>query len=372
MSRPDHRPIRQLTPLAVHERDLETCTFCPKLCRSACPVSNAEPRETLTPWGKMSLVNHLAHGDVPLDAAHAHPAWACTGCGRCTMRCDHEIQVGAVLCDARAELDKAGLAPAALDGIEQRVDAVEESMRLAVHELSNEAAFDASSAHAILVGCSYHRHAQDEARLALRVVYALTGERHRVVSSCCGASLSDAGKPAQAAAKGAALASRLAGITSLVVVDAGCAYHLITQTPAGLPTPVTLVDLASRHLERFSPAPGLGEEPVRWHDPCRLGRGLGQYEAPRHVLARILGRSPDEFADRREQSLCSGAGGLLPITFPEAAAAAAGRRLDEHSELGGGRVVTACASSLRTFRKAGADAEDIVRWMARSLGVERV
>jgi Fe-S oxidoreductase len=371
MSRPDYRPLRHLTPLAEHERDLETCTFCPKLCRSACPVSNAEPRETLTPWGKMSLVNHMAHGDVPIDEAHAHPAWACTGCGRCAKRCDHETPVADVLRDARAELDKAGLAPAGLEGIVARVDAVEETMRREVDELSDEPAFDASSAHAILVGCSYHRHAQEEARLALRVVHALTGERHRVVSTCCGASLLDAGKATESEAKGRTMASRLGGVTSLVVVDAGCAYHLVKNTPSGLPKPVTLVELAARHLDRFQPAPGLGEEPVRWHDPCRLGRGLGQYEAPRHVLARILGRSPDEFADRREQSLCSGAGGLVPLTYPDAAKSAAGRRVGEHSELGGGRVVTACASSLRTFRKAGADAEDIVRWMARSLGVER-
>lgn len=89
------------------------------------------------------------------------------------------------------------------------------------------------------------------------------------------------------------------------------------------------------------------------------------------MLARILMRSPDEFAERREQSGCSGAGALLPLTFPEASKGAAKRRVAEHDELGGGRVITGCASSLKSFRAAGADADDIVRWMAKSLGVER-
>ncbi len=371
MSRPDYRPIQNLTPLVTHERELETCTFCPKLCRSACPVSNAEPRETLTPWGKMSLVNHMAHGSVPVDLTHGHAAWACTGCGRCSKACDQEIPVAQVLQDARAELDKLGIRPPVLNNMNDRVDDAESAMRRSVEALADEPAYDATSPHAILVGCSYHRHAEEEARLALRVVHALTGHRHRVVSSCCGASLTAAGKTDAAAERGRTMATHLGPLSSLVVVDAGCAHHLVSSPVAGLPTPVTLVELASQNLERFQPAHGLGEESVRWHDPCHLGRGLGQYEAPRRVLGRILGRSPDEFAERRERSACSGAGGLLPLTYPEAARGAAGRRLDEHAELGGGRVVTACASSLRMFRKAGADAEDLVRWMARSLGVER-
>jgi Fe-S oxidoreductase len=371
VSRPDHRELVHLKALAPVERELETCTFCPKLCRSACPVSNAEPRETLTPWGKMALVNHMAHGDVAVDADHGLPAWACTGCGRCAKRCDHEIPVGVVMRGARAELTKAGVRPAALERIEAKVEDSDAAMRRGVEELANEQGYDASSRHALLVGCSYHRGASEEAKLALRVAHALTGHRYRIVSSCCGAPLADAGLPEKAAERRASLASREAGLASLVIVDAGCAFHLVSEATPGLPKPVTLVELAAQHLDRFKPASGLGEDPVRWHDPCRLGRGLGVYEAPRHVLARIFGRSPDEFAERREQGGCSGAGGLLPLTYPEAASGAAKRRVAEHEELGGGRVVTGCASSLKSFRKAGAEADDIVRWMARSLGVER-
>lgn len=371
MSRPDHRAPVRLPSLDARERELETCTFCPKLCRSACPVSNAEPRETLTPWGKMSLVNAMAHGDVPVDAAHGEPAWACTGCGRCQSRCDHEVPVGAIMREARAELSRAGVRPAAVEGILDRVEESDAIMRRASDDLAHEPAYDASSPHAILVGCSYHRSASEEARLALRVVHALTGEAHRVVSACCGAPLADAGLATEADARKRSLGTAMQGLTSLVIVDAGCAQHLIAEPAPGLPRPITLVELAARNLDRFAPAPGLGEEPVRWHDPCRLGRGLGQYDEPRHVLARILARSVDEFAERREQSACSGAGALLPLTFPEAAKGATKRRLAEHQELGGGRVITGCASSLKSFRAAGADVDDIVRWMAKSLGIER-
>ena len=60
MPRPDDRPLRRLPTLGARKDTLEKCVFCPKLCRSACPVSNAEPRETLTPWGKMSTAYFAA------------------------------------------------------------------------------------------------------------------------------------------------------------------------------------------------------------------------------------------------------------------------------------------------------------------------
>src|SRR5450631_2259800 len=111
MARPGLRPMKLLPALEVRRGALEKCVFCPKLCRSACPVSNAEPRETITPWGKMSMAYFAAHGDVPLDASHAAPAWACTGCYGCREACDHKNEVAPTLLEARAALAAAGLAP---------------------------------------------------------------------------------------------------------------------------------------------------------------------------------------------------------------------------------------------------------------------
>ena len=68
---------------------LDTCTFCPKLCRFACPVAEAERRETVTPWGLMSRANFVRKGQVPLDVETAAIFEHCTGCGRCTQNCRH-------------------------------------------------------------------------------------------------------------------------------------------------------------------------------------------------------------------------------------------------------------------------------------------
>src|SRR5450432_329841 len=112
MTRPAQRAMRVLPVLEGRRDALEKCVFCPKLCRSACPVSNAEPRETITPWGKMTTTWMAAHGDVPVDRSHAAPAWACTGCMACRESCDHRNPVADVLIESRDALSQTGVAPA--------------------------------------------------------------------------------------------------------------------------------------------------------------------------------------------------------------------------------------------------------------------
>ena len=89
----------RLPLLSARRAELETCGYCPKLCRAGCPVSNAEPRDTITPWGKMTTAWLASRGLVEVDADHAMTAWACTGCHACRDRCDHRNPVAATLGD---------------------------------------------------------------------------------------------------------------------------------------------------------------------------------------------------------------------------------------------------------------------------------
>jgi len=376
MPRPALRPMRALPLLEPRRAALEKCVFCPKLCRSACPVSNAEPRETVTPWGKMSAAWMAAHGDTPTDRSHAAPAWACTGCFGCREACDHRNPVADVLLDARDALARAGAAP---DGARRVLagfahhDA--ETRAAAARELASHPGSDPRAAVALLVGCGYLRAAPREARDALDAATGLVRGPVAVVEACCGLPLRLAGDARGFAQHARDVARDLARYARVIVVDAGCALALRRRFPeAGVDVPARvelLVEAAARMLSELSAVPRGADEPVRWHDPCQLGRGLGIYEAPRAVLARALGRAPDELDDRREHAVCSGAGGLLPSTMPEAARAIADSRLEAHSRAGGGRVVTACASSLIALRKrarpSSVAVDDLVTWIASSL-----
>ena len=362
MKRPDLRPMRALPVLEARRDALEKCVFCPKLCRSACPVSNAEPRETVTPWGKMSMAYFAAHGDVPLDASHAAPAWACTGCYACRESCDHKNEVAPTLFEARAALAAEGLAPEGAKRVIAQFAAHQESTRQAVRELLAHPSVRSDSRDALLIGCTYVRGAMPEARHAIDAACALARGPVALVEVCCGLPLLLAGAGRGFVRQAEQFAKETRRAESILVADAGCAMTLRTRYPAAgvrLDAKIELViERAAASLFDLSLVESAAmHEPVRYHDPCQLGRGLGIYDAPRAILTRALGRAPDEFAQNRERGACSGAGGLLPTTMPETARAIADERLAEHDREGGGRIVTACASSLLAMRRrAGARA----------------
>jgi Fe-S oxidoreductase len=229
------------------------------------------------------------------------------------------------------------------------------------------------SRDALLIGCTYARGARDEARDAIKAATALVRGPVALLEACCGLPLLLAGDAAGFARQAEVFARQAKRAERVLVADAGCAMTLRMRYPAEgvkLDAKVELiVERAARELSSLDPVEeATTGERIRWHDPCKLGRGLGIYEAPRAVLTRALGRAPEEFDTRRDKARCSGGGGLLPVTMPEVSKTIAETRIDEHERGGGGRVVTACASSLITMRRSRGRhrVDDIVSWIARA------
>jgi len=345
---------RRLTMLDERAAALETCGYCPKLCRGACPVSEAEASEALIPWGKMSMTWYAARGDIEPDADVAALPWACTGCYACRARCEHQNPVAETLRAARSVYHKLGLAPARSEAALARFHARRAQLGERARELGAGEEGDA----ALVIGCGYLSLRSAEAKDVVLAARRLLGSV-RVLTGCCGLAQREAGDERAAAELRDKLLDEARG-RPLVVADAGCALELRS---AGAKT---LAELGAAELDRLRPVPSLGER-VRWHDPCRLSRGLGVEAEPRRILERALGAPPAEFVHSGREGHCSGAGGLLPLTMPRTARTIARARLREHSELGGGVIATACASSLRWLRLAGANVVDLSTVIARSL-----
>jgi Fe-S oxidoreductase len=381
MSRPDDRPLRRLPTLEPRKATLERCVFCPKLCRSACPVSNVDTRETVTPWGKMSMSYFVANESVALTPSFAQPAWACTGCFGCREHCDHENDVAGTLFAARSALvaaDPNVAPPAATRAIAQFPER-SKVLGKAAQELHVLPDVNDAAGTAVLLGCAYSGSqlpgplGGSTARDAVRATARLVSGNVALVDVCCGAPLLYAGDAKGFVRQGEMLAQAIKHKDRLVVVDAGCASAIrvhLANAGVGMIVPVEhFAELAGRELGRIGRVAALDGGAVRYHDPCQLGRGLGVYDQPRSILTRALGRAPDEFERSREDARCSGAGGLLPLTMPDVASGMAEQRLDDHARSGGGTVVTACASSARSFRKQGANVVDLVSVVARALGI---
>jgi Fe-S oxidoreductase len=371
MPRPDDRPLRRLPQLAARKATLERCVFCPKLCRSSCPVSNAEPRETITPWGKMSMAYFVANESVPLALPFAEPAWACTGCFGCREHCDHKNDVTGTLFAARSALASSGQSPAAARAVTGRFEERASALKNTLADPRAIPLLDGSSGVAVLVGCEHARRGTEAGIDTIRAVAKLLRTKVAVVDVCCGAPLLYAGDTRRFAEQGELFARMTKHRERLLTGDAGCAATLRIHH-RGLGKPVEhLAELAGPNAGRLGRLDTLADGPVRWHDPCQLGRGLGVYDAPRHLLSQVLGRAPGEFERHREDARCSGAGGLLPVTMRSVARTIADERVADHRRSGGGTIITACASSMRSFERSGAQVLDLATVIARALTPEQ-
>lgn len=353
---------RQLPLLTERQAALETCGYCPKLCRGACPVSETEPSESLTPWGKMTMAWLTHRGDVTGELENTRPVWACTGCQACRDWCEHKNPVFDTLLAARADASVTGARPQAVDESLARQARRARMTRERVAQVARELDLPVRANQALIVGCAYWVQFPDVAKSVVSVVRSLIGD-FTLIDECCGAVQAYGGDTLGVEVASARMAKKLSGVQRLIVHDPGCALQL-SEYP--VETLVALADRERSRLDRLPPRSAA--RPMRWHDPCQLGRGLGLFEEPRRVLTSLLGRPPDEFHSHAHDALCSGAGGLLPVSYPEISERMAARRLQEHESGGGGSVVTACASSLRRFRRSGAEAIDIASLILDGVG----
>ncbi len=375
----------------------ELCEFCPKMCRFACPVSEAEPREALTPWGKSSLAALTAAVGRAPDASSGLAFHGCTGCLRCTHYCAHGNDVPTLLFAARAVAVRSGSDPSVLRDLPARLatrghaeDAElaavlallrrgeEEASALGPAEAPPAARTAAASAPLLFAGCETLAQGGQPARDALSAARALGAPLQLAGEGalCCGLPLLEAGHPGQFAAHALKVRAALAGSSpqntpvNVIFLQPACARAVRDRYPghgASLPAG-SVVEHATTFLARaLALRPDLRARPklegaVAYHDPCELARGLHETEAPRALLAAAMGGGVREAVRCREDASCCGAGGLLPRTMPAVASAIAAERRAELADTGAPAVTAspACAKAL--------GAGDVIGLLARWLG----
>lgn len=327
-------------------RQLDNCTFCPKMCRHACPVSTASGRETYIPQVKMDRLNQLRLTHASWTVESSDPLWACTGCRHCTMYCDHGNEPGLVLFTGRAVAAARGVSHPALAGYSERFRAREQrlSAQLAVM-FEPHLASDGEIGY--WPGCDAIDKSASDIAAALALFERVGLERVRIVDApqaCAGYPLLAAGHRDLFRWHAGRVASALRGFARVAINCSACLYALRAQYPAeGINLRTEIVSLA----DLLAPAAAnlacpLTRRSVYYHDPCYHARYNGVVEQPRRALSQLA--ELRELAWNRTDTECCGAGGLLPKTNPAIADQMARRRLAEVQSTGGGMVVTSCAS----------------------------
>jgi heterodisulfide reductase subunit D len=95
------------------------------------------------------------------------------------------------------------------------------------------------------------------------------------------------------------------------------------------------------------------EQKITFQDPCRLGRHLNIYEAPRNALSYLTGLDLKEMAHHHKRSICCGVSGWMNCS--QVSKQIQTQRLGEAKLTGAETLVTACAKCQIHFKCAMQD-----------------
>jgi len=327
-------------------KQLDYCSYCPKMCRHACPVGTASGKETWIPQAKMDRLNWLRRERLPWTAENAEALWAYTGCRHCTTYCDHGNEPGLVLLAGRAEAQARGAGHPALVGYADRFRNRDERLTARAHELFG-GRFAEDGQVGFWPGCDAIDKGAGDVAAALAVFDAIGAEHVRLIDAaqvCAGYPLVAAGLIDLFRWHASKVAKALRRFRTVVINCSACLYTLRAQYPGeGVTMPTEILSLAeflaqsATRLRRPEP-----RRAVYYHDPCYHARYSGVLEQPRRVLEQVA--EVRELSWSRTDTECCGGGGLLPKTMPRVADNMAKHRLAEVAAAGGGLVVTSCAT----------------------------
>jgi Fe-S oxidoreductase len=353
-------------------RQLDYCTYCPKMCRLACPVSNADGRETLIPQAKMDRLNQARRGTVPWTFDSTEPIWGCTGCRHCTSYCEHGNEPGLVLMAGRAEATARGAGHPRLADYPDRFRRREQRLARRLREHQPRERFDADAAVGFWPGCDAIDKGAGDVAATLALFDRVGADHVRLVDAgrtCGGYPLLAAGYPDMFRWHATRVAAELKPYRTVIMNCSACVYTLRAQYPAeGVslsPEILSLAEFLAQHADRL-PAPR-SRRSVYYHDPCYLARYAGATEPPRRVLSQVA--EVREFGWSGADTECCGGGGLVPKTMPQVADGMARRRLRHISNRGGGTVVTSCATCafmLRRNAPRGVEVHDLPGYLAEA------
>ncbi|HEY5921636.1 MAG TPA: (Fe-S)-binding protein [Kofleriaceae bacterium] len=342
-------------------RQLDYCTFCPKMCRHACPVSTASGRETYIPQVKMDRLNQLRLGRSKWTTESTDPLWACTGCRHCTMYCDHANEPGLVLLTGRAAAVDHGVPHPALAGYSERFRAREQRLTAQLASgFPDQLATEGEIGY--WPGCDAIDKGTGDIAAAL-AVFERTGMDVKLVEApqaCAGYPLLAAGHRDLFRWHAGRVAAAMRGFRKVAINCSACLYAVRAQYAAeGVTVRAEVVSLA----ELLAPAANnlacpLNRKSVYYHDPCYHARYNNVIEQPRRALAQLA--ELREFSWAKTDTECCGGGGLLPKTMPLIADQMSKRRLDEVKAAGGGMVVTSCATCTFMLKRNAPPSVEVV------------
>ena len=349
----------------AHRAALENCTFCPKLCRFACPVATATGNEANIPRQMMLATRLSAKRQRALTPSVAATLYTCVDCRGCRTFCDHDNDVSTTLQQARASLWGTDLVPLAVRRVCETLAA-----RGAMPD-SDASACVASLPRsdgertALFLGCQNEIASIPAAQGALALTQASHGDTRLIDggAQCCGHPLLRWGHKEAFMAHASRFAASLPRQLQLLVVDdPGCAYTLGTLYAEVAHVAMPEVTWAAKLLPAHAVAPVAGEHAL--HDSCFATRWLDQatlretYVPKSRVLPSVV---------EGESGCCGGM--LLPFYDLEMADNVSRQRVADIVGNSARRIVSPSPTCSRRLRQVQAPVDDLFALWHRSCDV---
>lgn len=377
--------------------DAYLCVECGK-CTASCPVARRD--DTFSPRGTVEQSLEDMHTEIETG----RQLWDCLTCRTCEQRCPYNVRFSEFVRDSRVEAKTLGL-----DGSPTKAGAIYSWMRIMGADgleqdrlswlgkgLKVKPRATAKNDIMFFVGCLphfdvSHRHVgSDSAAIARDSVAILNSLGITPVvlpdERCCGHDLLFGGNPGgfRALAERNAKAVKEAGVKRIVVSCPEGYQTLAQEYPRVLKDwDVEVMHISELLADRVDAGKVHFQNDLNlkatYQDPCRLGRYMGVYSAPRKVLEALPGVELVEMEHSGPDAICCGVSSWLSCGATAKSIQMA--RLAEARATGADVLVTACPKCQIHFRCAlsgkvpgeRADVEipveDLTALVAKALGV---
>ena len=302
---------------AIRDNRAYFCLDCGK-CTSVCPISWREPE--FSPRVMVEAIRLNGTEEVLGDGR----LWECLTCGRCTQICPSDVHFLSFMRDMRylaRGVSQSGhcshgstiqtwmriMADPSLK--QNRVDWITEDLRTSEPGASDTIYFVGCLPYYDTLFSKIDAQGVEIAHSAVRTLNHLDIEPVVLADErCCGHDLLWEGET-DTFSKLATLNAEMLGATGakrIVTTCPECARTLKIDYPNhGKPLDMEIVHI-SELLAKSELGPGnLQSTRITYQDPCRLGRHLGVYDAPRQVM-EALGLELVEMENNRGRAICCG------------------------------------------------------------------
>ncbi|EKD41390.1 MAG: protein of unknown function DUF224 cysteine-rich region protein, partial [uncultured bacterium] len=349
--------------LEQFEKQLEHCTYCPKLCQSACPVGITDANEAHTSWGLMQTMNLVRRNELEFTPEVAELSYQCLTCRACTKQCDHGVDVPGVMQEVRKLAVARDIAPKEIMGylskFHRHNNPFSKDLLYKLKEILPQNYFEKDSSVVYFPSCTTISKCPEVIKDTFELFEKLKINFVSVYPEtiqCCGYPLYAGGHIDEFIDVAEINYHALKKYKTIISGSPTCVYTLketYKKFDMNIQSKVvTINEFISPYLNNINYKIKKNiRTKLMYHDPCYLSRYLGEVDLPRDMMSLISGYEPLEFYNHGEKSCCSGQGGCYSVINQGVSNEIAQKRMEEVYERNVSLLVTQCPSCIHKFRK---------------------